>query len=110
MFKRIDLKEKNIDVISSALSDASPENADVEETVLAVINDVKSRGDDALCHYAEKFDGFIPENFLISDGEIDEAFKNCETGLIDAMERAAGRVREFHKTQLPSSSSFNEGY
>lgn len=109
MFKRIDLKEKNIGAISSALSAASPENADVEETVLAVINDVKSRGDDALCHYAEKFDGFIPENFLISDDEIDEAFKNCEAGLIDAMERAAGRVREFHKTQLHSSRSFNEG-
>jgi len=109
VFKRIDLKEKNIGAISSALSAASPENADVEETVLAVINDVKSRGDDALCHYAEKFDGFIPENFLISDDEIDEAFKNCEAGLIDAMERAAGRVREFHKTQLHSSRSFNEG-
>ncbi|MBD30536.1 MAG: histidinol dehydrogenase, partial [Acidimicrobiaceae bacterium] len=109
MFKRIDLKEKNIGAISSALSAASPENADVEETVLAVINDVKSRGDDALCHYAEKFDGFIPENFLISDDEIDEAFKNCEAGLIDAMERAAGRVREFHKTQLHSGRSFNEG-
>ena len=109
MFKRIDLKEKNISAISSALSAASPENADVEETVLAVINDVKSRGDDALCHYAEKFDGFIPENFLISDDEIDEAFKNCEAGLIDAMERAAGRVREFHKTQLHSGRSFNEG-
>ena len=109
MFKRIDLKEKNIGAISSALSAASLENADVEETVLAVINDVKSRGDDALCHYAEKFDGFIPENFLISDDEIDEAFKNCEAGLIDAMERAAGRVREFHKTQLHSGRSFNEG-
>ncbi|MCH2617401.1 MAG: histidinol dehydrogenase, partial [Acidimicrobiales bacterium] len=85
MLKRIDLTKKDIDSISSALSAASPANDDVGQTVLAVINDVKSRGDDALCHYAEKFDGFIPEDFRVSDAEIDEAFKNCEAGLIEAI-------------------------
>ena len=109
MLKRIDLNEKDIDSISSALSAASPANDDVGQTVLAIINDVKSRGDDALCHYAEKFDGFIPEDFRVSDAEIDEAFKNCEAGLIEAIEKAAGRIREFHKTQLHSGRSFNEG-
>ena len=63
MLKRIDLKQNDIGAISSALSAASLVNADVEQTVLAIINDVKIRGDEALCHYAEKFDGFIPENF-----------------------------------------------
>ena len=109
MLKRIDLNEKDIDSISSALSAASPANDDVGQTVLAIINDVKSRGDDALCHYAEKFDGFIPEDFRVSDAEIDEAFKNCEAGLIEAIEKAAERIREFHKTQLHSGRSFNEG-
>ena len=109
MLKRIDLNQKDIATISSALSAVSPANDDVEQTVLAIINDVKSRGDDALCQYAEKFDGFIPENFRVTDAEIDEAFKNCETGLIEAIEKAAGRVMEFHKTQLHSARSFKEG-
>ena len=109
MLKRIDLNKRDTDSISSALSAASTANDDVEKTVLAVINDVKSRGDDALRHYAEKFDGFIPEDFRVSEAEIDEAFKNCEAGLIEAMEKAARRVREFHKTQLHSGSLFNEG-
>ena len=63
MLKRIDLKQNNISAISSALSAASIANVDVEQTVRTIINDVKVRGDDALCHYAEKFDGFIPEIF-----------------------------------------------
>jgi len=109
VLKRIDLNKRDTDSISSALSAASTANDDVEKTVLAVINDVKSRGDDALRHYAEKFDGFIPEDFRVSEAEIDEAFKNCEAGLIEAMEKAARRVREFHKTQLHSGSLFNEG-
>ena len=93
MLKRIDLKQNDISAISSALSAGSIANVDVEQTVRAIINDVKLRGDDALCHYAEKFDGFIPENFLVSDAEIDEAYKSCEADLIDAMEKAAERVR-----------------
>ena len=109
MLKRIDLKQNDIGAISSALSAASLVNADVEQTVLAIINDVKIRGDEALCHYAEKFDGFIPESFLVSDAEIDEAYNSCAADLIDAMERAAKRVREFHRTQLHSGSSFDEG-
>ena len=59
VLKRIDLKQNDIGAISTALSAASLANADVEQTVRAIINDVKVRGDDALCHYAEKFDGFI---------------------------------------------------
>ncbi len=109
MLKRIDLKQNDIGAISSALSAASLVNADVEQTVLAIINDVKIRGDEALCHYAEKFDGFIPESFLVSDAEIDAAYNSCAADLIDAMERAAKRVREFHRTQLHSGSSFDEG-
>ena len=108
MLKRIDLKQNDIGAISAALSASSIVNADVEQIVLAIINDVKIRGDEALCHYAEKFDGFIPENFLVSDAEIDEAYNSCEADLIDAMERAAERVRQFHRTQLHSGSSFDE--
>ena len=109
MLKRIDLKQNDIGAISAALSASSIVNAEVEQTVLAIINDVKIRGDEALCHYAEKFDGFIPESFLVSDAEIDEAYNSCAADLIDAMERAAKRVREFHRTQLHSGSSFDEG-
>ena len=109
MLKRIDLKQNDNGAISAALSASSLGNADVEQTVLAIINDVKIRGDEALCHYAEKFDGFIPESFLVSDAEIDEAYNSCAADLIDAMERAAKRVREFHRTQLHSGSSFDEG-
>ena len=79
MLKRIDLKQNDIGAISAALSASSLGNADVEQTVLAIINDVKIRGDEALCHYAEKFDGFIPENFLVSDAEIDEAYKELRS-------------------------------
>ena len=77
MLKRIDLKQNDIGAISATLSASSIVNADVEQTVLAIINDVKIRGDEALCHYAEKFDGFIPEN-LVSDAEIDEALRTVE--------------------------------
>ena len=66
-------------------------NVNVEQTVLAIINDVKIRGDEALCHYAEKFDGLFLKIF-ISDAEIDEAYNSCEADLIEAMERAPRQV------------------
>ena len=50
VLKRIDLKQNDIGAISAALSASSLVNAEVEQTVLAIINDVKIRGDEALCH------------------------------------------------------------
>ena len=106
MLKRIDLRLEDIDLISSAQSAVSLGNAEVEGTVSNIINDVKARGDEALRFYSEKFDGYVSESFKVDEAEIDKAFDVCTKELVEALETAASRIKEFHETQLQANKSF----
>lgn len=75
----------------------------VEQSVLSIIEDVKSNGDSAVLKYTEQFDGFIPEQIEISKEEIESAFKNCDPKFISAITKAADNIKEFHKKQLEKS-------
>ncbi|GIR34794.1 MAG: hypothetical protein CM15mP49_01790 [Actinomycetota bacterium] len=77
MLKRIDLKQNDIGAISAALSASSIVNADVEQTVLAIINDVKIR-ETRLYATMQKSLMALSLKFLVSDAEIDEAYNSCE--------------------------------
>lgn len=106
MLKRINLRLENIDLIRSAQSAASPDNTEIEKTALSIINDVKTRGDEALRFYSEKFDGYVSESFKINEAEIDKAFEVCTKELVEALEVAASRIKEFHETQLQANKSY----
>ena len=66
MLKKIDIKKDNIKSIQSLLSISSPESREIEITVVAIFNDVKDRGVEALIFYTEKFEGFTPKAFRVS--------------------------------------------
>lgn len=108
MLKKIDIKKDNIKKIQSLLSISSPQSREIEKTVVAIINDVKDRGDEALVHYTEKFEGFTPKAFRVSDSEFNEAFKQCSKELVLSLEIAAKRISEFHETQLLSNKSYSK--
>ena len=79
------------------LASAEAAHKDAIEKVLA---DVRQRGDAALKELAKKFDGVSLKNLAVSDEEIAAAYKNVDSGLIDALNTAADRIRAFHQTQL----------
>ena len=79
------------------LESAELAHKDVVEKILA---DVRQRGDAALKELAKKFDGVSLKNLAVTDDEIAAAYKNMDSGLIDALNLAAERIRAFHLTQL----------
>jgi histidinol dehydrogenase len=79
------------------LASAEAAHKDAVEKILA---DVRQRGDAALKELAKKFDGVSLKNLAVSDEEIAAAYKNMDSGLIDALNTAADRIRAFHQTQL----------
>lgn len=72
---------------------------ELEEKVLAILNDVKSNGDEALKKYSQKFDNLEIENFLVSNQEIEEAVKRCEEPLKKAIQLAFDNIKKFHEAQ-----------
>ncbi|MBK5241192.1 histidinol dehydrogenase [Clostridium sp.] len=75
---------------------------DVNIIVDKIIEDVKSRGDDAIIEYTQKFDSkFIKaENLIVSTEEIKNAYKMVDKDFIDAINLAKKNVTLFHEKQI----------
>ncbi len=77
--------------------------ADVEDTVDAIIADVRARGDAALIDYAARFDHAELDSVRVSPEEIEEAFSELEAQdpeFITTLKMAADNIRHFHEQQL----------
>ncbi len=76
------------------------DTADIVPKVADILSNVKNNGDKALKKYAQMFDSFAPESFLVSDAEFNEAIEQIDTDLKMAMQQAANNIEKFHTDQL----------
>ena len=84
------------------LNRAEEEKRDVSAAVAVIFSQVKTRGDEALFEYCEKFDGARLENLLVTELEIEAAFESVEPELLRTMELAARNIERFHLQQKRS--------
>lgn len=83
------------DIVERPQMDVSSLNA----TVNAVLQDVKTRGDEAVREYEEKFDHAQLTDLAVSQGEMDEAERLVSAELKDALVLAHGNIERFHAAQ-----------
>ncbi|MCU0848874.1 MAG: histidinol dehydrogenase [Spirochaetes bacterium] len=69
-------------------------------TVIPIVNDVKSGGDAAVLKYTKKFDGVDPGAVMAGSDEIDEGYRNTPREAVGAFLAAAKNIEEFHRHQL----------
>ncbi|KGR80011.1 histidinol dehydrogenase [Ureibacillus manganicus] len=69
------------------------------KTVRQVLQDVRENGDQAVRKYSEMWDGFVLEDFRVSQFEIEEALNNFDPQLKKDLEEAAENIRYYHKAQ-----------
>jgi histidinol dehydrogenase len=69
--------------------------------VKPILNDVKNHGLDAALKYTKKFEGFIPENFIVTKKELKEAEKKLDIKSKKAILTAAKNIKAFHSKQIP---------
>jgi len=86
------------------LKDRSIEE-DIYEKVKQIIDNVKRTGDKALSDYTMKYDQFDLKitDIKVSQEEISNAVKDCDSDLIFALKKAAKRIRDFHDLQTPNN-------
>jgi histidinol dehydrogenase len=67
-----------------------------------ILEDVKTRGDDAIVEYTQKFDSkFITrQNLIVSEEEIKSAYKMVDKDFLDAINLAKENVTQFHEKQI----------
>ncbi|MBR0526097.1 MAG: histidinol dehydrogenase [Prevotella sp.] len=69
------------------------------ETVLAVLNDIRRDGDDAVKRYEEKFDHVVLDQLLVSEEEMQEAEQLVSADLKEALVLAHRNIAKFHEAQ-----------
>lgn len=68
-----------------------------------IIREVREKGDEALRAYTRRFDQVELEQFLVTDQEIKQAFKEVSTEVVLALQEAIRHIRAFHERQKRNS-------
>jgi len=95
---------------TTLLSAKREQSVDVAKAVDAIIQDVHQRGDEALYELTEKFDGFDARatGLAIRQEEIDAGYAACDNKIIEALELAAERIKDYHQRQIPTNERYTD--
>ena len=102
----VKLDEKSMENILADMLKRDPNNYDsYTETVQAIVEDVKERGDEALFEYTRRFDGaeLDADNVRVTEAEIQEAMEQVEPGLLAVMKTSMENIRRYHEKQRRNS-------
>ena len=95
-FNEMNIEENSFDKnFKNFLNKRNLSTNDVSSSVSEIIMNVRERGDGALREYAQKFDGFDGEEFLVSKKEIDQALKGFDKELMRSLEYAFDRTLNY---------------
>ncbi len=95
------LNEKdNSQVFNQLMKRTQFDFATVNKTVEEVLNQVKNYGDEALKKYTLAFDGARLDTFLVTNEEIDEAFKTIDPELLTFLLQAKENIETYHQQQI----------
>lgn len=88
---------------ASNASDASGEEK--LDAVRAILDAVRARGDEAVAEFTHRFDGvqLAPEQFEVSESEIERAVSEVDPFLIRSLERAHANIQAYHAKHLRTS-------
>src|SRR5688572_20886602 len=71
----------------------------VRQTVEAILDDVKKRGDDAVRELSQQFDKWSPQSFKLSPVELDTIMKRVPASTLDDIKFAQTQIRKFAEHQ-----------
>lgn len=86
-----------------------------ERKVRFILKDVKKRGDEALVHYTQVFDGlrFPTHRLHVKKDEVKRAYRKVHPDFLGTLKRAAQRIEKFHRLQskrlIPSLKGEEKG-
>jgi len=87
---------------------AEARNEELDQAVLAILSEVREKGDAAVLSFTEKFDGIKLDSMLVSEEEFQEARALVSPAFIQAMEEAKENITSFHSEQKERSWFVNK--
>ena len=100
--RKVRITETEKQNILSDLLKRSPNNYDsYADVVKEIVEDVKQNRDQALFAYTEKFDHakITAANVRVTKEEIEEAYREVDSHLVEVIRKALVNIREYHEKQ-----------
>lgn len=85
-------------------------DADVDAAVADIIAAVRTRGDEAVCEYTNRFDrlNIDAAGMAVTPAEVDAAIAEVDADLLKSLELAATRIRAYHSRQMPADERYTD--
>ena len=98
-------RESTASILESLLKRSPGQYGSYEETVSGILEAVRTKGDDALFAYTEKFDRakINKDTIKVTDEEIEEAYRMVDPELLTVIRKALINIRSFHEKQRQNS-------
>ncbi|MFC6254957.1 histidinol dehydrogenase [Secundilactobacillus hailunensis] len=97
------LKNQTLDQLLEQVdrqTDQQANQPEVEATVSEIIANVIKNGDKALKEYSRKFDKVELDDLRVPQADIDNAYKNADQDLLDALNLAKNNIISYHKKEI----------
>ena len=93
------------DILSNLLKRSPNSYGEYEGRVSVIIDDIKSRRDEAVFEYTKKFDGYDlnADNIIVTEDEIKAAYDEIDDGLVEIIRKALVNIRNYHAKQKRNS-------
>ena len=75
------------------------DTSQLEHTVQRILEDIQTRGDEAVQEYTKKFDQVELSSFVVQEEEIQQAIKGLDETLKQAIQTAQENIKRFHASQ-----------
>ena len=93
------------DILSNLLKRSPNSYGEYEGRVSTIIDDIKSRRDEAVFEYTKKFDGYDlnADNIIVTEDEIKAAYEEIDAGLVEIIRKALVNIRNYQAKQKRNS-------
>ena len=99
MLARLDLRGNTLDLRGVLARDDRGAAAEVTESVRAIVDDVRRRGDTAVREYTERFDGCMLGSLRVVPDDVQGALDALDPDLRAALEFARDQILAYHESQ-----------
>lgn len=97
--------ETKQNLLENLLKRSTNDYGEYEKVVAEIIEQVKSRKEEAIFEYSRKFDKceLTKETFEVTRAEIEEAYTQIDAHFIEVMKSSAANIRAYHEKQKRNS-------
>ena len=100
--RKVKLTQDAVSGLLDNLLKRSPNNyGQYVDAVNEIVESVRSRGDEAVFEYTEKFDGakLCADSIVVTQEEIEEAYTQISTEVLEVIRKAIVNIRTYHEKQ-----------